>query len=71
LVEHLLWSELVALIKKEWPVFDSLFGDRKQFELHADVVNERYDAHAKDADELDLAHYRRSIKWIADRLAAV
>jgi hypothetical protein len=71
LVEQLLWSELAALILKEWTIFDTVFSDRKQFESHANVINERFDAHAKDADELDLVNYRRSLKWLTDRIAAI
>lgn len=70
-IEHLLWSELIALIQKEWPLFGPVFGDRRQFESHSAIVNERYDAHAKDADILDLANYRRSLKWLTDRLATI
>ena len=70
-IEQLLWSELVALIGREWSLFSAVFGDRKQFEAHAWLINERYDAHAKDADALDLANYRRSLKWLGDRLAAI
>jgi hypothetical protein len=66
-----LWSELAALILKEWTIFDTVFSDRKQFESHANVINERFDAHAKDADELDLVNYRRSLKWLTDRIAAI
>ena len=71
LIERLMWSELSALIQKEWPIFLSVFGDKKQFTEHATVVNERFDAHAKDADELDLAHYRRSLRWLAERVSNI
>jgi hypothetical protein len=71
LVEQLLWSELVSLVQKEWPIFGTVFSDRKQFDSHANVVNERFDAHAKDADQLDLANYRRSLKWLTDRIATI
>lgn len=70
-IEQLLWSELVVLIQKEWAIFGQVFGDRRQFDVHSSIVNERYDAHAKDADVLDLANYRRSLKWLTDRLIAI
>jgi hypothetical protein len=71
LVETLLWSELTTLIGKEWSLFASVFADRKQFDAHSATVNERFDAHAKDADPLDLALYRRSLKWMSDRIASI
>lgn len=71
LMENLMWSELVGLINREWTLVGTVFGDRKQFEQHANIVNDRFDAHAKDVDELDLANYRRSVKWLSDRLVTI
>jgi hypothetical protein len=70
-IEKFNWLELTALIQKEWPLFAPIFGDRKQFDQHAEIINDRYDTHAKDADAMDLALYRRSLKWLTDRLTAL
>jgi hypothetical protein len=71
LVEELLWTELTATVVREWTLFADVFADRKQFEEHTNVVNVRYDAHAKDADAFDIASYRRSLKWIRTRIASI
>ena len=71
LVEELLWTELVAVIQMEWSVFSGVFSDRKQFEQHANVINDRFDAHAKTFDVADLALYRRSLKWMTERIASM
>ncbi|TBW37528.1 ATP-binding protein [Azotobacter chroococcum] len=63
------WTDIVKLIGKEWSVFERLFGEKKAFLEHCDVINDRFDAHAKDADTADFALYRRSLKYIEDRLA--
>ena len=70
-VEQLLWAELTAVIIREWPIFGGVFADRKQFEQHTAIVNDRPDAHAKNADAADLAMYRRSLKWLSDRITAI
>jgi hypothetical protein len=69
LVEKYMWLDLVRLIEKEWQLFAPVFGDRAQFSGHANVVNNRPDAHAKDADRADLAAYRASVYWLEDALA--
>src|SRR5208282_188335 len=71
LIEKFLWLELVALVKREWRLFEGLFGDRNQFELQAGVINDRPDAHAKDLDAADFALYRRSLKWMNDRISSL
>ncbi len=63
------WTDVVKLIGKEWALFEKLFGDKTAFLKHCDVINDRYDAHAKDADSADFALYRRSLKYVEDRLA--
>lgn len=68
LVEKLLWTELVATIEKEWILFGPIFSDKRLFKEHAEVVNERYDAHAKSADGADLALYRKSLRWLEDAM---
>ncbi|WP_122592856.1 ATP-binding protein [Pseudomonas viridiflava] len=66
LIEKLLWSELVRLIDKEWSLFSPIFNDLRLLKEHALVVNDRPDAHAKDVDGADIAHYRRSLRWLED-----
>jgi len=70
-IHQLLWTELVAVIVKEWPVFSNVFSDRVQFQQHVGIVNIRYDAHAKHADIADFAEYRRSVKWLADQISKI
>ncbi|WP_175769837.1 ATP-binding protein [Burkholderia cenocepacia] len=66
LIEKLLWSELVRLIEKEWLLFSPIFNDLRLLKEHAELVNDRPDTHAKDADGADIAHYRRSLRWLED-----
>lgn len=66
LIEKLLWTELVRLIENNWNLFESIFNDKRLFSKHAEVINDRYDAHAKDADGADLALYRRSLRWLEE-----
>lgn len=69
LMGKLFWLELVQIVKKEWSVFQRLFADQAALQLHADLVNDRPDAHAKSLDMFDVAMYRRSLAWFEDRLA--
>ena len=48
-----------------------MFADKNQFSMNAEIINDRFDAHAKDFDEADFALYRRSVKWMEDRIASV
>jgi hypothetical protein len=63
------WTDLVSLIQREWSLFAPIFADKVKFAAHCEVINRRYDAHAKDADRADVAEYRRSIKWLDDALS--
>lgn len=69
IMERLLWTDLTRLMEKEWELFQSMFGDKPTFVVHAKTLNERYDAHAKDADRLDLSHYRKSLDYFEERMA--
>ncbi len=71
LIEKFNWSDLVAFVKREWRLFQGLFGDRNQFDLQSAVINDRPDAHAKDLDAADFALYRRALKWMNDKISAV
>ncbi|MEM5277473.1 ATP-binding protein [Cupriavidus taiwanensis] len=66
-----LWTDLIKLIGKEWALFEKIFGDKALFSQHCDVINDRFDAHAKPADSADFAMYRRSLRYVEDRIAKV
>ncbi len=68
LIEKLLWTELCAVVSREWSLFSVIFIDKAHFSQHSLVINERYDAHAKEADAADLALYRKSLRWFEDRV---
>ncbi|WP_046234182.1 hypothetical protein [Paenibacillus algorifonticola] len=53
----------------DWSLFERIFSDKTNFQLNAALINERFDAHAKDVDDADLALYRRSLKWFEDKIA--
>mgnify|MGYP001016405222 CR=1 FL=1 len=71
LLEKFTWLELIGLVKKEWSLFERLFGDKETLQRNAELVNARYDAHAKDADGADLALYRRSLSFFEDAIARI
>lgn len=64
-----LWTDLVKLIKREWTLFEQVFGDQQTFLSHCDIVNDRPDAHAKSFDAADFALYRRSLNYLDSRIA--
>jgi hypothetical protein len=64
-----LWTDLYKLISKEWSLFSKVFGDHEQFLRNCEIINDRFDAHAKPADAADFALYRRSLQYVEDRLA--
>lgn len=68
LMKALFWSELLNVMKKNWPIFQRHFQDRKQLDLYSDIISDRPDAHAKDFDGADLALQRRAISWFEDRI---
>jgi hypothetical protein len=67
-VGKLLWSQLTQLIEREWRIFGHAFGDKQRFHSNCDLINDRFDAHAKDADKADFALYRRALGEIEDRI---
>lgn len=69
LFSKLMWLELVEIISSNWTIFEAIFGDRKEFEANAKIVNDRPDAHAKEWDQADFALYRRSLFWFEERVA--
>lgn len=66
-----LWTDLTKLVAKEWTLFSRLLGDKDAFLRHCEVINERFDAHAKHADAADFALYRRSLSFLEERVAKV
>jgi hypothetical protein len=68
LFEKYTWTELTQLIEREWPLFHKLFNDKPKFRQNAEVINKRYDAHAKEASKADIALYRQCIDWFTDCL---
>jgi hypothetical protein len=68
-IKKFLWTDLVALIDREWELFAPIFADKGVFRRHADVLNQRYDAHAKDIDRASVAEYRRSAQWFEESLS--
>lgn len=71
LIEKLLWTELISIIEKDWILFERIFSDKTNLKLNAALINDRFDAHAKDVDDADLALYRRSLKWFEDKIASL
>jgi hypothetical protein len=68
-INKFLWSNLTQLICKEWSLFQKMFGDKDQFIRNCDLINDRYDAHAKPSDAADFALYRRALVHLEDRIA--
>lgn len=71
IAEKLFWLELVAIINKNWHLFERMFGDRTAFNENALIVNERPDAHAKRLESGDIAMHRRALQWLDERIARV
>ena len=71
IAEKLFWLELVAIINKNWHLFERIFGDRTAFNENAIIVNERPDAHAKRLEPGDIAMHRRALQWLDDRISRV
>lgn len=70
-IGRFLWTDLFKLVSKEWHLFSKLLGDKEQFLRNCEIINDRFDAHAKQADQADFALYRRSLTFLEDRLAKV
>ena len=71
LSEKLYWLELLSIIKKEWPIFERVFGDRNEFDKFGQIVNERPDAHAKPIDQFDVGYHRTALTWLEDKINRV
>ncbi|MCY3840148.1 MAG: hypothetical protein OXH09_16115 [Gammaproteobacteria bacterium] len=70
-VSRFTWQQLTKLVEREWRLFERIFGNKKDFTSHCEIVNDRVDAHAKSADHADIALYRRSLGWLEERLARI
>ena len=70
-VGRFLWTDLSKLVAKEWPLFSRLLGDKEKFISNCEIINDRFDAHAKSADAADFALYRRSLSFLEERIAKV
>lgn len=64
----LFWKELGQIVVKLWDVFQTSIQDKKRFEQAIELLNDRFDAHAKDADAADLALQRRELGWLEERI---
>lgn len=71
IAEKLFWLELIAIINKNWTLFERIFGDKTAFNENANIVNDRPDAHAKHLEATDIAMHRRALQWLEDRIARV
>ncbi|MEN5061441.1 ATP-binding protein [Luteimonas sp. TWI1416] len=71
IMSKLFWLELISVVKKEWELFDKLFGDKATLDKFTTIVNERPDAHAKDIDQFDAALHRNAVGWFEDRLSRI
>src|SRR5665648_2867 len=58
IIEKFLWLELTKLMLKEWALFEKIFNDKNEFNLNSSIINDRIDAHAKDAGLEDIALYK-------------
>jgi hypothetical protein len=68
MMEKLYWRDLTMIVAKNWEYFEATFGDKKQFQLAMELLNDRPDAHAKEIDAADMALYRRYMDWLEERL---
>lgn len=71
IIEKFHWLELIKLVEKEWSIFEKLFNDKNQFSVNSSTINQRLDAHAKDADKADVALQRNAIRWLDDKIRLV
>ena len=71
IADKLFWLELIAIINKNWTLFERIFGDKTAFNHNANIVNDRPDAHAKHLELGDIAMHRRALQWLDDRIAHV
>lgn len=68
MAEELYFKDLYSVIANNWSVFERVFGDRTQLEGIVKTLNARPDAHAKEADAMDVARQREALDWLESRL---
>jgi hypothetical protein len=71
IADKLFWLELVAIINRNWTLFERIFGDKTLFNENASIVNDRPDAHAKHLESSDIAMHRRALQWLDERIARI
>jgi hypothetical protein len=47
IADKIYWLELAAVVKREWNLFQKIFGDKSLFQENVILINDRPDAHAK------------------------
>lgn len=68
LLSRLYWTDLIAIIGRQWRLFGRIFGDLNELRHKAQIVNDRPHAHAKPLDVADVALYRRELRWFKAKL---
>jgi len=68
LLNKLYWVDLGNIIARNWQQFERFFNDKRRFQSAWELVNDRPDAHAKEADLADIALQRREITWLEERI---
>ena len=68
LLASLYWVNLIAIVGRQWRLFERIFGDLGEFRSKAQIVNDRPHAHAKSLDAADIALYRRELNWFKAKL---
>jgi hypothetical protein len=69
-LEQMYWPELLAVVSRNWPIFQKIFCDKAAFQAKGRILNDRPHAHAKSVDAADVALYRRELAWFKLRLDA-
>ena len=67
--DALLFGETVDIIKRDWPLLGRPFGDRRELDRHAGVINARADAHAKPSTVRDRIELDAALAWMEQRLS--
>ena len=66
-IERTFWLDLINIIlKKEWVIFQPIFGDKGLLEMYLQNLNIRYHAHAKDFGAVELVAAKTSLKYIEE-----
>lgn len=67
--DFLLFSDLKALILRNWDLFEKLFNDKSMLITYLDFINQnRIDAHSKDIDEDNFAVLNIAFNWFDKKL---